>query len=108
VEKTVDLAILNNVYGQTDGAAEATFLFHDGSNEIEVPWADTGGNDDRLSAISVFDTKSAQLWRDNLDGRRDDQDEEIGWSRSGEDGLWIDALQGVFSPLSRRVKQACL
>jgi hypothetical protein len=49
-----------------------------------------------------------KLWRDNLDGRRDDQDEEIGWSRSGEDGLWIDALQGVFSPLSRRVKQACL
>jgi hypothetical protein len=48
------------------------------------------------------------VWRDNLDGRRDDQDEEIGWSRSGEDGLWIDALQGVFSPLSRRVKQACL
>jgi len=59
---------------------------------------------DRMSERAKDDL----VWRDNLDGRRDDQDEEIGWSRSGEDGLWIDALQGVFSPLSRGVKQACL
>jgi hypothetical protein len=43
------------------------------------------------------------VWRDNLDGKRDDQDEESG----GRDLVKMDCgsvgCKGYFSPLSRRV-----
>jgi recombinational DNA repair ATPase RecF len=64
IEKPQELEILANVYGSVGGVATAHFTIQDGSAEDTIEWIDGGTGDRRLSAFSVFDTRSAQLYVD--------------------------------------------
>jgi ABC-type lipoprotein export system ATPase subunit len=64
IEKQQDLEILANVYGGGGGTASARFTISDGGKEDNVDWTDGAAPDRRLSALSVFDTRSAQLYVD--------------------------------------------
>lgn len=64
IEKPQELEILANVYGSVGGLASAHFTIQDGNLEETIEWTDGGASDRRLSAFSVFDTRSAQLYVD--------------------------------------------
>ena len=65
LEKPDHLEILANIYGATKGVASAEITIHDNGTDLTIPWVDDGSaTDERLSAFSVFDTRSAQLYVD--------------------------------------------
>lgn len=64
IEKAEDLEILANVYGSVSGLPAAQFLISDGTRQESVDWRDGQQSDPRLTTLSVFDTRSAQLYVD--------------------------------------------
>jgi energy-coupling factor transporter ATP-binding protein EcfA2 len=64
IEKTEDLEILANVYGSVSGLPAARLLISDGTRQESIDWKDGQQSDPRLTTLSVFDTRSAQLYVD--------------------------------------------
>lgn len=64
IEKPQDLQILSNIYGPVAGKSCAKFLIKKGGQEVPIDWKDGEETDARLSSLSVFDTRSAQLYVD--------------------------------------------
>lgn len=56
---------MDNIYGKIKGQASAQITISDaGAEQPAIAWTDGTSADERLSAFSVFDTRSAQLYVD--------------------------------------------